>query len=137
MPRTRGTSNPRPASSNGVTFNTVRTIALALPGVEDGTSYGTPALKVRGKLLARVHQTMDCLVLRADLLDREILIQSAPNVFFITDHYRGYPWVLMRFAAAEARELPGLLERAWRLVASKTLIKSYDVERGVGRPEAN
>jgi len=115
--------------STGVSFEQVRTIALGFPGVEDGTSYGTPALKVRGKLLARVHQSIDCLVLRADLLDRHILMQSAPSIFFITDHYRDYPWVLMRFSAVGARDLPNLIERAWRLVAPKTLVKNYDAGR--------
>jgi len=104
-------------------------MALGFPGVEDGTSYGTPALKVRGKLLARVHQSIDCLVLRADFLDRQILMQSAPHIFFITDHYRDYPWVLMRFSAAGARDLPNLIERAWRLVAPRTLVKNYDAGR--------
>ena len=66
------------------TFYTFREIARALPGVVDGTSYGTPALKVGGKLLARLHQSMDCVVLRSELLDREILVQSAPDAFFIT-----------------------------------------------------
>lgn len=119
----------RPASA-AVTFEHVRTIALTLPGVEDGSSYGTPALKVRGKLLARLHQSIDCFVLRADFLDRQIMMQSAPGVFFITDHYRDYPWVLVRFSTVEARELPGLIERAWRLVAPKTLVTKYDAGRG-------
>jgi hypothetical protein len=108
------------------TFGDVRKIALALPGVVEGTSYGTPALKVGGKLIARVHQNMDCLVLRTDFMGREILMQSAPDAFFITDHYRDYPWVLVRFAVVEKRALPDLIERAWRLVASKTLTKKYD-----------
>jgi len=82
-----------------MTFEDARAIAHDLPGVEDGTSYGTPALKVRGKLLARVHQSIDCLVLRSDILDRQILMQAAPDVFFITDHYRNHPWVLVRFSA--------------------------------------
>ena len=111
------------------TFDDVREIAHALPGVQDGTSYGTRALKVGGKLLARLHQNIDCLVLRADLLDREILMQSAPEVFFITDHYRNYPWILVRLAALEKQALPDLIERAWRLVAPKTLVKKYDGER--------
>jgi hypothetical protein len=116
----------RRRASAGVSFAQVRTVALALPGVEDGTSYGTAALKVRGKLLARVHQELDALVLRVDLLDRHILMQAAPDAFFITDHYRDYPWVLMRFRAVEAGELPALIERAWRLVAPKVLLKKYD-----------
>lgn len=49
-----------------------------------------------GKLIARVHQSLDFLVLPVDLLDREILLQSASDAFFITDHYGDYPWVLVR-----------------------------------------
>jgi hypothetical protein len=45
----------------------------SLPGVVDGTSYGTPALKVGGKLIARLHQSLDCVVLRSDLLSRAAL----------------------------------------------------------------
>jgi hypothetical protein len=114
---------------SGVTFEQVRLIARNLPGVEDSTSYGTPALKVRGKLLARLHQSGDCLVLRADLLGREILLQSDPRVFFITDHYRDYPWILVRFASVDPGALPELIERAWRMVAPKSLLSKYDTDR--------
>jgi hypothetical protein len=117
------------AKAAATTFGDVRNIALTLPGVVEGTSYGTPALKVGGKLIARVHQNLDCLVLRTDFMGREILMQSAPDAFFITDHYRDYPWILVRFAVVEKRALPDLIERAWRLVASKTLTKKYDIER--------
>ncbi len=109
-------------------FDDIRQIAHALPGVVDGTSYATPALKVGGKLMARLHQSMDCVVLRSDFLDREILMQAAPDAFFITDHYRNYPWILLRFGVVEKRALPELIERAWRLVASKTLMKKYESE---------
>ncbi len=129
-PTRKRTTRRHQLASAGVTFEQVRTIAFKFPGVEDGTSYGTPALKVRGKLLARLHQSIDCLVLRTDFLDRQILMQAAPSAFFITDHYRDYPWVLVRFSAIEARELPSLIERAWRLVASKTQVKNYDAGDG-------
>ena len=112
-----------------VTFAQVCLAARTLPGIEDSTSYGTPALKVRGKLMARLHQSGECLVLRSNLLDREILIQSDPHVFFITDHYRDYPWVLVRFSAVDPRALPDLLERAWRLVAPKALVTKYESGR--------
>jgi hypothetical protein len=122
---------PRPAPGRTAltTFDDIREMAHALPGVVDGTSYGTPALKVGGKLIARLHQSIDCVVLRSDLLDREILMQSAPDVFFITDHYQNYPWILLRLGALDKRVLPELIERAWRLVASRTLVKKYDSER--------
>lgn len=129
--RTRSRRAPRPTAL--ASFDDIREIAHALPGVVDGTSYGTPALKVVGKLFARLHQSMDCVVLRTELLDREILLQSAPDAFFITDHYRDYPWILLRIGVVEVRALPDLIERAWRLVASKTLIKKLDDERGLLR----
>jgi hypothetical protein len=113
-------------TKRGVTFAAVRLAAKALPDVVDSTSYGTPALKVRGKLLARLHQDGECFVLRADLLDREILLQSDPAVFFITDHYRDHPWILVRFLTADPEALPELMERAWRLVAPKSLVKNHD-----------
>jgi hypothetical protein len=116
-PRKRSSASRLPGGTvakGAATFDDVRKIAFALPGVKEGTSYGTPALKVGGKLIARVHQAMDC---------------SAPDAFFITDHYRDYPWILVRFAVVEKRALPDLIERAWRLVASKTLAKKYDIER--------
>ncbi|KKB69776.1 hypothetical protein BBMA_2924 [Burkholderia pseudomallei MSHR1079] len=37
-----------------MTFDDVSRIALAWRGVEEGMSNGTPALRVRGKLLARL-----------------------------------------------------------------------------------
>jgi hypothetical protein len=113
-------------TKRGVTFEAVRLAAKALPGVVVSTSYGTPALKVRGKLLARLHQDGECFVLRADLLDREILIQSDPAVFFITDHYRDYPWILVRLLTVDPEALPDLMKRAWRLIAPKSLVKKYD-----------
>jgi hypothetical protein len=124
MPRRR--KSPVDLSRGTLTFEQVRLVARALPGIEDSTSYGTPAIKVRGKLLARVHQSGDCFVLRTDLLDREILLQSDPHVFFITDHYRDHPWILVRFSAVDPSVLPDLIERAWRLVAPRTLTAKYD-----------
>jgi len=122
-------SSQRVAKSRAVTFEEVRLAAQALPGIEDSKSYGTPALKVKGKLLARLHQSGECLVLRADLLDREILLQSDPRVFFITDHYRDYPWILVRFSVVDPAALPDLLERAWRVVAPISLQMKYDGEK--------
>jgi len=117
----------RKSGSTALTsFENIRKVALGLPGVVDSTSYGTTALKVGGKVLARLHQSLECVVLRTELLDREILMQSAPDAFFITDHYRDYPWILLRFGVVEYSALPDLIERAWRLVASKTLIKKRD-----------
>jgi len=122
-------SQRAPTATALTSFDDIRKIAHELPAVVDSTSYGTPALKVGGKLFARLHQDMDSVVLRCELLDREILMQSVPDAFFITDHYRDHPWILLRLGVVEKRVLPELIERAWRLVASKTLIKMQDIKR--------
>jgi hypothetical protein len=105
-----------------VTFETVRDLALALPGVEEGTSYRTPVFRVGGKLFARMWEDGGTLVLKIGFDAREILMQAAPETFYITDHYAGYPSVLVRLAAISAGDLAEVLETAWRFNAPKRLI---------------
>lgn len=111
----------RPRKGKPVTFDTVRQLALALPGVEEGTSYGTPAFKVGGKLLARFHQDGESLVIKTEYAAREVLMGANPKTFYITDHYRCWPWMLVRIASVDPDELRGLLEEAWRSTAPKRL----------------
>ncbi|CAN5508843.1 MmcQ/YjbR family DNA-binding protein [soil metagenome] len=102
-------------------------IASRLPGVELGTSYGTPSLKVRGKFMCRLRTNPDALVLRViDMGEREALLQGQPDVFFTTPHYNGYPAVLVRLESADPVELAELIEEAWRIRAPKRLIKEYE-----------
>jgi hypothetical protein len=100
----------------------VRQLALTLPGVEEGTSYGTPAWKVKGKLFARQHQDGESLVIATDFADREALMEEDPESFYITDHYLNYPWVLVRLAKVRADQLPDLLRQAWRRAAPGRLV---------------
>ena len=97
-----------------VTYETVRRIGLALPDVEEGTSYGTPALKVHGKLFVRLHQDLDKIVLKMSFDRREEMMAADPVTYFITDHYRDYPWVLVSLDSVQAETLPELLKIAHR-----------------------
>ena len=115
------------------TWEDVVEIGTRLPGVEVGTSFGTPALRVRGKGICRLRTNPDALVLRvSDLGEREALLQGQPEVFFTTSHYDGYPYVLVRLEAADPVELGELLEEAWRLRAAKRVVKAWDAERAAG-----
>jgi hypothetical protein len=107
-----------------VTYDQIRKIALQLPGVEEGTSYGTAALRVKSKFLARLKEDGESVVFRIGFDERDLLMQTKPEVFYITDHYRGYPAVLMRLSAASTKEAADLIEMAWRLVAPKRLQES-------------
>ena len=102
-------------------------IASRFEGVEEGTSYGTPSLKVRGKFMARLRTNPDALVVRTiDLADRDALLKGDPGVFFITPHYEGYPAVLVRLEAVEETMLAELIEDAWRLQAPKRVVAAHD-----------
>jgi len=110
-----------------VTFDDVRTIALAWPQVEDGSSYGTPALKVRKKLLVRLKEDGDSLVMPGVPIDeRDMLVESQPRVFYFTDHYKDYPYVLIRLSRTGRTIVEPLLRRQWRTLASKAVVREFD-----------
>jgi hypothetical protein len=109
----------RRAANAPVTFETVREIALSLDKVEESTSYGTPAFKVRGALFIRLHDEFDStIVVRTDFDQREELLAADPETYFITDHYRNYPWVLVRLSRVHPDALRDLLRMAHRLAVS-------------------
>ena len=112
-----------------MTFDDIRKIALVWPEVEDGTSYGTPALKVRKKMLVRLKEDNDSLVMPGVPQDeREMLIESQPKIFYFTDHYRDYPMVLIRLSKAKCSLIEPLLRRHWRTLASKAAVREYDAQ---------
>jgi hypothetical protein len=113
-----------------MTFDEVRQIALAWPEVEDGTSYGTPALKVRKKLLVRLKEDGDSLVMPGVPQDeRDMLVERAPKVFYFTDHYRDYPMVLIRLSKAKRATVEPLMLRQWRALASKAAAREFDPDK--------
>jgi hypothetical protein len=104
-------------------FETVRKIGLELPGVEESTMYGAPALKVHGALLACVpsHRSAEpgSVLFRVDFADRAALLAEAPELYYITDHYVNYPAVLVRLSRATPEVLRDLLGMAYKLVTRK------------------
>jgi len=123
----------RAAKSEAVTFETVRRIALTFPGTAEGTSYGTFAFKVRGKLFVRLHQSEPSIVVRIDVSERAMRMRADPHAFYITDHYVTNPWMLVRLSAVWEDDLRVLLEDAWRHVASRRLIAEFDDEAESGQ----
>lgn len=112
-----------------MTFDEVRELLLAWPEVEDGTSYGTPALKVRKKMLVRLKEDGDSLVVPGVPVDeRDVLVESQPEVFYFTDHYRDYPMVLIRLSRTKRATLEPLLRRQWRALASKAAVRAFEAK---------
>lgn len=102
-------------------------IGSRFPGVEPGTSWGTAALKVKGKFMCRMRTNPDALVMRViDMGEREALLQGNPETFFTTAHYDGYPAVLIHLDRVDRIELAELIEDAWRLHATKRLVEEFE-----------
>jgi hypothetical protein len=104
-------------------FEIVRNIGLTLPGVEESTAYGFPALKLRGKLLACVPANRQAepasLLVCVDFDDRAELLAVAPDVYYLTDHYRDYEGVLVRLSRVSPDVLRDLLGMAYKFVTRK------------------
>jgi hypothetical protein len=111
-----------PKRRGKIDFDTVRRIALGLSDVEESTTYGSPAFKVRGKLLAciAIHRSAepDSLAVRIDYERRSELLAAAPDVYYLTPHYVNYPVVLVRLSRIHEDALGDLLHMAWRFVSS-------------------
>ena len=96
-----------------------------LPEVEEGLSYGMPSFKVAGKFFGRVREP-GVLVLMCALEEKEFLMQTNPAVYFETDHYKGWPAVLVRLPKISDEELMHRVLIAWRRQAPKKLLAAFE-----------
>ena len=104
-------------------FKTVRSIGLTLPGVEEGTMYGAPALKVRGQMFVCMASPKSAepntLAVRMDFAERDALIEEDPDTYYLKEHYVNYPCVLVRLSHVREDAMRGLLSGAHRFVSAK------------------
>lgn len=119
-------------------FDVVRELARTLPDVEESTAHtghGAPSLKVRGKFLTcpAIHKSAEphSLVVKIGFDQRAKLIASAPDVYYVTDHYVNYPSVLVRMSRIDHDSLRDLLSMAWQFVTTGTETKKRRVRKGV------
>lgn len=102
-------------------------LAQRLPEVEESTSYGTPAIKVRGKLMARLRSEAEGgLVVMCGLDEKAALLASGDPAFFTTPHYDGYGSIIVDLARVQPGQLGELLEEAWRAKAPKRMVAEFD-----------
>jgi hypothetical protein len=101
-----------------------------LPEVDEGIWFRTPCLRVREKSFARLKEDGKSVVfLLASLEEQEILIEAQSDIYFITDHYKGWPAVLARLAKLRPAECRYRLEQAWRSKAPRRLVAELDARR--------
>lgn len=106
-----------------IDFGTVQEIAGSLPNVVDSSSSRGVAFKVRGKLIAcaAIHKSAEpsSLMVRIDFDERDRLLAADPETYYVTDHYRAYPAILVRLSRTDREALRELLESAARFVSAK------------------
>jgi hypothetical protein len=109
-------------------FDTVRKIGLAFSGVEESTAYGSPALKLKGKLLACMasHRSAEpgSLVVCVSFEDRAALIVDAPEIYYVKEHYLNYESVLVRLSRISPAMLRDLLGMAYKFASQKAKYRS-------------
>lgn len=111
-----------------MTWKQVVRLGLKLPEVVEDIWFRTPALKVRKQSFCRLKEDgKDVVFILESVDEQEALIETRPKIYYITDHYRGYPAVLARLSALTARECQVRLERGWRQKAPVKLVKAFDV----------
>jgi len=69
--------------------------------------------------MARLKEDGETLVVKCGFDERDLRMQFQPDMFFTTDHYRGYPSVLVRLTKVRLKDLREVIEVAWRLAAPK------------------
>lgn len=109
-----------------MTFARVRAFVLAFPGMTEGTSYGQPSFLLKGKFFSRFNQKEAGLVVLVEPDLRDLLLAAEPETFFTTEHYRGYPALLVRLPKVKPAVLRDLYERAFRAKAGKKLLAQFE-----------
>jgi hypothetical protein len=113
-----------------MTREEMREIALSFPGAEEGMSYGRPSFKVNGKFFTRLRREDDSVVLLEVSFDeREMLMEAEPQTFHFTAHYKDYPSVLARIESLHPGSFRAFLERRFRRIAKKSVVKAWDAEQ--------
>lgn len=115
-------------------FDDIRAIALTYPGVTESVTHGTPSIKVGSKFLLREPEPGILALQRPSIDERDMLIEAEPDLFFITDHYRDYRYVLVHLKRLEPERFRGLFETIWREKALKKHIAAWRAANGAKTP---
>jgi len=112
-------------------FEPIRKVALQFPGAEDSVSHeNTPSIKVRGKLMCRLHDNGEFIPIHLDFDHHEKFLESYPEIFHIPDHFKNYPYICMWIHTYNQKLLKEILELSWRGLASKKQISEWESAKG-------
>lgn len=115
-------------------FEPVKNIALTFPNTEESVSHeGTPSVKVRGKLMCRLHENGEFIAIRLDFELREKYLETYPEIFHLPDHYKAYPYVCMWTHNYDKKLLTEILELSWKGLSTQKQIKEWEDRKTTNR----
>jgi hypothetical protein len=98
-----------------------RKIALAVEGASESPYFGKPAVFVAEKFLTRVHTKEEAMVLAVGSMEmRDVMLEAEPKLFYITDHYKNFPYLLARLSKLDRATLKDLLNARLLQIEAKT-----------------
>ena len=115
---------------NNADFEVVKNIALTFPDAEESISYeGTPSVKVRGKLMCRLHYSGEFIPIHLDFNIRDKYLDTYPEIFHLPDHFKAYPFICMWVHHYDKKLLTEVLELSWKGLATKKQVKKYEEKK--------
>ncbi len=111
-------------------FDVVKNIALSFPGTQESVSHeGTPSVKVRGKLMCRLHESGDFIPIHLDFETRDGYLESNPEFFHLPDHFKAYRYICMWTYCRDTELINEIIGLSWKGLAGKTLIKKFELQK--------
>jgi hypothetical protein len=111
-------------------FEPVKNIALTFPGAEESVSHeNTPSIKIRGKLMCRLHESGEFIAIRLDFDKRDNFLDTYPEIFHLPDHYKAYPYICMWTQTKDKKLLTEILELSWKGLATKKQIIDWEEKK--------
>ena len=111
-------------------FDFVKNIALIYPETQESISHeGTPSVKVRNKLMCRLHESGEFIPIHLDFELRDKYLESYPEFFHLPDHFKPYKYICMWSDCKDVLLLKEILEQSWKGLATGTMIKEFEEQK--------
>lgn len=113
---------------NPADFEPIKQIALQFPGTEESVSHeNTPSVKVRGKLLCRLHDNGEIIPIHIGFENRDHYLEKYPELFHLPAHFVKYPYMAMwTMQQYDKKLLTEVLLAAWKGLASKKQLAEWE-----------
>jgi hypothetical protein len=109
-----------------ITVDQVREMALSFPESKEMDHWGKPSFRANNKIFAVIQEDGVTLTIKTAGEDRTIYTSMAPEIYSVPESFSNLNYMHVHLNLVDPKELSGLLEKAWRSVAPKKIVKAYD-----------